>query len=365
MIAPRVALSMLTLVQGGMGGSETYARELIAQLTDTERVDAFALVPPAATGFSGAMPERVVSRLNGGASTLNRISTLASASLRGRAIRRLMADADVVHYPFTVAVPAPTKSRGFVQTLFDVQHLDLPELFSAAELSFRRRYYEGAARRAAAVITISEFARERILHHLSIEPSRVHVAPLGVNAEDFEPFAGQRRPFVLYPARGWAHKNHTRLVQAMELVRAEHPEFTLVLTGGALDTLGELPDWVDRRGLVSVQELRDLYRSAAVMAFPSLYEGFGLPPLEAMASGCPVAAADSGSLPEVVGDAAQMFDARDVGSIAEGILAAIDHGSDLYETGLAQARRFTWRRCADVHLDVYEQVALANRRDHG
>lgn len=348
---------MLTLVRGGMGGSETYARELIAQLAESERVSAYSLVPDAAAGFSGDLPERVVPSLNGGASTLNRIATLAAATLRGRSIRAQMADADVVHYPFTVAVPAPPKSAGFVQTLFDVQHLDLPELFSRTELAFRRRYYEGVAERADAVITISEFAREQILHHLSIAPERVHVAPLGVNAGDFEPWSGERKPFVLYPARGWAHKNHARLIEAMAIVRQSHPDFTLVLTGGALDGLGELPEWVDRKGLVSLEELRSLYRSASVMAFPSLYEGFGLPPLEAMASGCPVAAADSGSLPEVCGDAAVLFDARDVESIAAGILAAIDHGADFYDAGLAQARSFTWQRCADVHLDVYEAAA--------
>lgn len=357
MSEPRVALSMLTLVRGGMGGSETYARELIAQLANSDRVSAFTLVPDAAAGFSGALPERVVPGLNGGGSTLSRITTLAGATARARSIRTLMADADVVHYPFTVAVPAPPKGAGFVQTLFDVQHLDLPELFSRAELAFRRRYYEGVADRADAVITISEFAREQILHHLSIAPERVHVAPLGVNADDFEPWAGERKPFVLYPARGWAHKNHARLIEAMALVRQQHPDFTLVLTGGALDGLGELPEWVDRKGLVSLEELRSLYRSAAVMAFPSLYEGFGLPPLEAMASGCPVAAADSGSLPEVCGDAAVLFDARDVESIAAGILTAIDHGADFFDAGLAQARSFTWQRCADVHLDVYEQTA--------
>lgn len=360
MSQPRVALSMLTLVRGGMGGSETYARELISQLGRSERVSAFSLVPQAAAGFSDAVPERVIRGLHGGASTLGRISTLAGATLRSAAIRRQFADADVVHYPFTVAVPAPPKGAGFVQTLFDVQHLDLPELFSGVELAFRRRYYEGVAERADAVITISEFAREQIVHHLSIDPQRVVVAPLGVNAGDFEPWAGERQPFVLYPARGWPHKNHARLIEAMGIVRETFPEFTLVLTGGALDGLGELPEWVDRRGLVSLEQLRGLYRSAAVTAFPSLYEGFGLPPLEAMASGCPVAAADSGSLPEVCGDAAVLFDARSVDSIAAGIMEAIAHGSEKYEAGLAQAASFTWERCADVHLDVYERTAAAH-----
>lgn len=354
---PRVALSMLTLVRGGMGGSETYARELTAQLAGSDRVDAVAYVPEAAAGFSGALPERVVPGLDGRGSTLQRISTLASASLKAGNIRSMWADHNVVHYPFTVAVPSPPKGVPLVQTLFDVQHLDLPELFTRVELAFRSRYYEGVAKRADLVITISEFAREQIVSHLGIDPDRVVVAPLGVDASQYVPFKGERKPFVLYPARGWAHKNHTRLVAAMELVRQRHPELTLVLTGGALDQLGELPSWVDRRGLVSLDELHELYRSASLVAFPSLYEGFGLPPLEAMASGCPVAAADSGSLPEVVGDAAVLFDARDVESIASGILTALERGGDFYEAGLAQAASFTWERCAEVHIEAYERAA--------
>lgn len=357
MSKPRVALSMLTLVRGGMGGSETYARELIAQLAATDRIDAFTLVAPPAAGFSAPLEERVVAGLNGGPTSLNRVATLASASLKSGSIKKLMTDANVVHYPFTVAVPPPPKGAGFVQTLFDVQHLDLPELFTAAELAFRRRYYEGVADRADAVITISEFAREQIVHHLSIAPERIHVAPLGVNADDFEPYRGDRERFVLYPARGWPHKNHARLIEAMALVREQHPDLTLVLTGGNLDGLGALPEWVDRKGLVSLDELRALYRSAAVMVFPSLYEGFGLPPLEAMASGCPVAAADSGSLPEVVGDAAVLFDAKNVESIADGIGRALGLGYANYDLGIAQAKSFTWQRCADVHFDVYEASA--------
>jgi glycosyltransferase involved in cell wall biosynthesis len=143
----------------------------------------------------------------------------------------------------------------------------------------------------------------------------------------------------------------------MRLVRAERPELRLVLTGGGLDSLGELPDWVEVRGLVSGDELRELYRSAAVLAFPSLYEGFGLPPLEAMASGCPVAATDAGSVPEVCGDAAVLFDAEDPSAIASGILDALRRADELTRRGLEQVRAFTWERCRDVHLDVYRSVA--------
>ena len=198
-----------------------------------------------------------------------------------------------------------------VVSLLDVQHLDLPGLFSRAERTYRRRFYDAAARRADVVITISEFTKSRIVETLGIEPSRIIVAPLGVDAAEFEPNLGPRENLLLYPARGWPHKNHATLFEAFSLLRAEDPTLRLVLTGGGLDGSGAVPAGVDVRGLVGRDELRELYRTAAALVFPSLYEGFGLPPLEAMASGCPVAASRAGSLPEICGDAAVLFDAHD------------------------------------------------------
>lgn len=348
---------MLTLVPGGMGGSETYARELTRQLATAEGVRATAYIPAGAAGFSQGIDERIVARVRGGGSTVERLRAVASATLFARGIRREMAGARVVHFPFTVPVPRPARGQAFVQTLLDVQHLDLPQLFSRPELAYRRRFYEGAARRADAVITISEFAKQRMVDLLGLAPEKIHVAHLAVDPAEFVSNPGPRDNFVLYPARGWPHKNHARLIEAMTAVRARIPDMRLVLTGGSLDGLGTLPDWVDRKGLVSYDELKSLYRSAAVLAFPSLYEGFGLPPLEAMASGCPVAASNAGSIPEVCGDAAVLFDALNVESIASGILAAIDRRVELTSTGAFQVQNFTWERCRDVHLAVYRSVA--------
>lgn len=347
---------MLTLVPGGMGGSETYARELTRQLATVGDVSATAWVPSTAAGFSAGIPERVISRVRGGPTTIDRLRAVATATAFGAGIRRELSDARVVHFPFTVAVPRPMKNQAFVQTLLDVQHLDLPHLFSRGELAYRRHFYEGAARRADAVITISEFAKSRMIELLGLDAAKIHVAHLAVDIDQFTPHLGPRQNFVLYPARGWQHKNHARLIEAMRLVRAVRPDIRLVLTGGALDQLGDLPDWVDRRGLVSGDELKELYRSAAVLAFPSLYEGFGLPPLEAMASGCPVAASAAGSIPEVCGDAAVLFDATDPDAIASGILDALTLGPELAERGLTHVRNFTWEQCRDVHVDVYRSV---------
>ena len=140
---------------------------------------------------------------------------------------------------------------------------------------------------------------------------RVHVAHLGVDTEQFVPRRGEREDFVLYPARGWPHKNHARLLEAMELVRREAPGLRLVLTGGGLDGLGALPPWVENRGLVSRRSSSTSTSAPRAWPSPAATRGSGCRPLEAMASGCPVAAADAGSLPEVCGDAAAMFDPDD------------------------------------------------------
>ncbi|KQQ95836.1 hypothetical protein ASF62_04980 [Leifsonia sp. Leaf325] len=353
----RVALSMMTLVPGGMGGSETYARALTRQLATTSVVEATAYVPEAASGFGGALPERVVGSLPSGSSTTERLRTVASVTRRAPELRRLMSDADVVHYPFTVPAPKPARRQASVQSLLDVQHLELPQLFSRAELLYRRVSYEGFARKADAVVTISHFAKKRMVELLGLDADRIHVAHLGVDTARFTPNVGERENFVLYPARGWAHKNHARLVEAMKIARTTNPTLRLVLTGGGLDTLGELPDWVDRRGLVSEEELTTLLRTAGVLAFPSLYEGFGLPPLEAMASGCPVAASNAGSIPEVVGDAAVLFDPLSPESIADGILRALSDAPRLSVAGVAHAATFTWESCLEAHLVAYAAAA--------
>ncbi len=355
---PRVAVSMLTLVPGGMGGSETYARELTRELGSSARVRATAHVSGVGAGFAADLPERVAEGVTGGPGTTERVRTLVQARWHRRRLLRTMEPVDVVHYPFTAPVPWPRRGTPFVQSLLDVQHLDLPHLFSRPERLYRRRYYDHAARRADGVVTISEFAKQSIVDRLGIDPALITVAHLGVDATAFVPNVGRRGRFLFYPARGWAHKNHARLVEAVRLLRQDEPDLRLVLTGGGLDALGPLPDWVDVRGLVPLAELHELYRTAACLVFPSLYEGFGLPPLEAMASGCPVAASSAGSLPEICGDAAALFDPTDPEAIAAGVGRALE-SPELQHRGLERVARFTWTSCATAHEDAYLAAARA------
>ena len=353
-----VGLPLLTLVPGISGGSETYARELCRALARVGEHEYEALVPTLAPDAGGGLPSVVAAGYPASTSAPGRLRAMGGARLLPGALRRQLERADVVHYPLTV--PVPPAGKPTVLSLLDVQHLDLPELFPRGERLFRRLAYDRAARGAGSVVVISEWVKDRVVARLGLDPERVHAVHLGVDHEHFSPDAGvAREPFLLYPARPWPHKNHARLYDAFARVRAERPELRLVLTGVG-HAPASLPEGVETRGGVSTDELVSLYRRASALVFPSLYEGFGLPPVEAMACGCPVAASDAGSLPEVVGDAAVIFDPREPASIAAGISETLDRGDELRGRGLARAAGFTWDATARAHDRVYEAAFSAS-----
>lgn len=352
-----VTLSMLTLAPGNHGGGEVYAKELCARLPLLESAQAEVLLPRGARGWNGGLAERVL-RVQARSGTVPRLLSMLGVWFAGRSVRRTIGEAAVVHYPLTIPLPGAGARRSVV-TLADMQHRDLPALFSPAERLFRRFAYDRAAQRADAVVTVSEFTKERIHHHLGVPLDRIHVAYLGVDAERFSPNFGAREPFIYYPARAWAHKNHARLFEALRLLRERRPELRLVLTGGDTAKLHPLPEGVDVLGHVTEARLAELYRTASAVVFPSLYEGFGLPVLEAMASGCPVAASDRASLPEICGDAAELFDPTDPVSIAEGVERAIRRSEELAARGVSRASSFSWDACVAAHLPAYRGHAAA------
>lgn len=349
----RVVMPALTFVPGAMGGSETYARALVASLDQRDDVDLTVIVSRAGAGALGARSEHVVRAVRGGPSTLSRLATMARGARGDRQTRELLEHADVVHYPFTVPAPLPPSGIPWVVTLHDVQHRDLKSMFSTAERAYRRIAYDASSRRATRVITVSEFCRERIHARLGLPTNRIDVAHLGVDLDKFSFQDGPREQFVFYPATAWPHKNHERLIAAMELARRERPDLRLVLTGGLRDRLEPLPEWAEHRGYVTDAELVTLYRSGGCLAFPSLYEGFGLPVLEAMASGCPVAPSSSGSLPELCGHTSATFDPYDVPAAARAIAHALQCTSAQQMAARNAATRFTWTICAERHVRIF------------
>jgi glycosyltransferase involved in cell wall biosynthesis len=347
----KVGISLLTLVPGISGGSETYARELVRALGRVGEHDYRAYVPTIADDVEG-LPTELVREYRASRSTPGRIAAMATTAAFGRRIRRRLDEVDVVHFPLTVMIPRV--SGPAATSVLDVQHEVLPEFFSRAELAYRRAAYGWSVRRSRLVITISRHAAGTIVERLGVPEERVRPIHLGIDHAVFHPAEGETRgEFLLYPAREWPHKNHDRLFTALAELRRGHPQLELLLTGYD----GPVPEGARSLGRVSRDELVQLYRTAAALVFPSLYEGFGQPPLEAMACGCPVACSNAASLPEVVGDAARLFDPRSVEEIVTAVEDVLASPEGWRERGLARAAAFTWEATARAHDAVYAELA--------
>jgi glycosyltransferase involved in cell wall biosynthesis len=376
-----VGYALLTLFPGRVGGSETYVRGLLGAFADghgPERVTVLANrhVLPAYRDFGRGPVDihRVRSYRPGDRDATRSLAMMAAALAPGRVWRDVPAGLDLLHYPVTIPIPQPRAPH--VVTVHDLQHHDLPEFFGAVERRYRALAYDRSARRARAVVTPSEASRERLVA-IGVPAERIEVIPYGVDHSRFQPEPRTEEDvlldelalperFLFYPANLWPHKNHGRLIEA--LARIDDPAAQLVLSGqtyGKLETLMELTaelgvgERVHHIGHVPPAAMAALYRRADGLVFPSLYEGFGSPPLEAMASGCPVAASRSGSLGEVCGDAALSLDPLDVSDIAAAISELLtDRGRRevLRTAGLERAAGFSWQRTAERHVALYERV---------
>ncbi len=244
-----------------------------------------------------------------------------------------------------------------VITLYDVVQLARPNFFPKHRI-YHRRVVPRIARRAAAVITISEFSKGEIAHYCDVPPERIHVAPCAVDLDRFRPRPpGTPRArygrFVLMVGAQHPHKNVARGLRAFD--RLSDDDLKLVLIGahdgmGMEESIDGLrhPERIVAAGRVSTDELVQYYADAAAFLFPSLYEGFGLPPLEAMACGTPVAAARATALPGTCGDAARLFDPGSEEDMAEALREVIAHPQPYRERGLARAAAFSWDRTAQT-----------------
>jgi glycosyltransferase involved in cell wall biosynthesis len=286
---------------------------------------------------------------------------------------------DLYHAPHYV-LPAAVSCSSVV-TIHDCIHLMFPQyLPSRAAYAYARAQMWTAAHRSDCILTVSDASKRDILHLFNIPPEKIVVIYNAIDAHfSVTPPAdavGRVREryqlnhrFVLYVGNIKPHKNLVRLIEAFnELRTGELEDLKLLIIGDEISKLPALRRAVHRHklhkhvrflGYVPDDQLAVLYRLAAVFAFPSLYEGFGLPPLEAMASGTPVVVSNVSSLPEVVGDAAVLVDPHDVSSIVDGLRLVLTdpaRAEEMRRKGLERAREFSWERSVARTLEVYRRV---------
>lgn len=411
-----IAVDLTPILPGGEnGGAKIFTLDLIRRLADIDPATQFILLTQSAShdelaSMDGINVRRLMvlgpveeSAVRSSCKRLaSRVLPHVPARLRGfiarlgnklltltkrHGHRSLLVDlgVELLFCPFT----APTfLEQGIptVSTIYDLQYKTYPEFFSAGDVAHREQVFLDACRKATALAAISDYSRDSAIEHGNLDPDRIRTIHLRmahrtVTEQDSNDAVLQRlgltpKRFLVYPANFWRHKNHEMLLTAFGLAchKGLPSDIKLVCTGSP----GPRHDWLKRAakimnladrvlfpGYLPSGELATLMTQCSGVIFPSLYEGFGLPVIEAMAAGVPVACSNTTSLPEVAADAAILFDPRVPTQIAQSITALIDNEplrERLIEAGRQRAEEFEdTTRMAREYWDLF-LYALANQR---
>lgn len=297
----------------------------------------------------------------------------------------------LLHYPSTVIYPLAVQTPCML-TFFDLQHEYYPQFFTAEELGARAQTFRPSVEKAVHLSVPSEYTRWTLQEKYGVVSSKISVVPVGL-PPSFSPKeslevervrAKYHLPdsFIFYPANPWQHKNHARLMAALRIYRARYGDCPwLVLTGRlrgerrdamSLAIAAGVEDRVLDLSFVESDDLPGLYSAAQVMVFPSLFEGFGIPLIEAMACGCPIVAANATAIPEITNGAALLFDPFDSDEIAQVVYRVLHNTclrKDLIARGVAQRSRFSWQavvsKLAEVYTQVVRELGVHNRLETG
>ncbi|MEA2426369.1 MAG: hypothetical protein QOH13_2779 [Thermoleophilaceae bacterium] len=372
----RLGVNLLYLVPGEVGGSETAARESLAALRRVAPgLDAVLYVGREARESIEAEPWAAGWRVVESPAPSRSKPLRLAAELTWLPMRVRRDGIDLLHSMGTTTPPlCPVPS---VVSVLDLIYHHYPETFPRAARLGLELLVPLGARRADRVIAISEAGKRDLVKTLGLPAAKVDAVLLGFGLPELaEPAPedalrarfGLRGRVVLTVSPALRHKNLGRLIDAFVQVAAREPDLTLVVVGHpglerealerAADGLG-LAGRVVFTGWVSDAELEGLYGLASVFAYPSLMEGFGIPVLEAMRRGLPVASSNATSLPEVAGDAAELFDPLDTAAMAGAIARLLDDDAlraELIERGRRRAGGFTWEKSARGLLAVYERA---------
>ena len=371
MSAVRVAIDARKLHDFGIG---TYVRNLLHHLARLDRDTDYVLLcrrGDDAETVSLGDNFRVVTERSPNYSVREQLAVPLALGRAG---------ANLFHAPHYV-LPPLTPCRSIV-TIHDCIHLRFPQyLPSRLAHAYARAQIWTAIRRASRILTVSQASKEDILSFFDVPEDRIAVIPNAIDERFRVPPPEEEMVrvreryqlpprFIMYAGNVKPHKNLDRLIDAFMLIRRRgHDDLGLLVTGSEVSKYAALRRAVHRYhlhrhvrflGFQPMTTLAALYRLADVFVFPSLYEGFGLSPLEALACGTPVVSSNVSSLPEVLGDAAILTDPYEAESIAEGIARALDDAAlraELRRKGLARAEAFSWEHSVSEVRRIYGEVA--------
>jgi glycosyltransferase involved in cell wall biosynthesis len=366
----RIGVNALYLIPGGVGGTEIYLRNLLDALASIDRRNTYFLftnreteagLKPAAANFVH-VPQWV--------SASNRPARLLwEQTMLPLTCRRLRLDC--VFNPGFTAPALPGCPN--VTVFHDLQHKRHPEYFRKVDLPAWNFFLWLSVKRTARFLADSEPTRADLVRFYNVAAEKVDVALLGVEHEFFSLAAmrGPVEPYLLCVSTLHPHKNIERLVRVFARLRELRPEYRLVLAGMRGFHTRAVEDLVARLGLeraveitgwIPRGELYALYRRAAAFVYPSTFEGFGLPVVEAMAAGVPLACSNIEPLRSIVADGAVLFDPYDEDDMLRAIATVLD-GKGRVEAGLRRAQAFTWKLCAERTLrTIQAAVSEANPR---
>jgi alpha-1,3-rhamnosyl/mannosyltransferase len=367
-----IGVNLLWLVPGVVGGSEEYTTRLLAARLEAPPDDTdltlFVLRPfvEAYPALVAAYPT-VVCPISGGSKTIRILAEATWLAVQARRHR-----VDLMHHAGGT-IPLLRASPSLL-TIHDLQPLLLPDNFSRAKQAYLRWRLPPSAQKSRLVVTLTEYTLDTIVTRLKVPADRVALVSPGYTSALAEQPDGDPRqkyditgPFFLYPAITYPHKNHEVLLKALATVLEQHPDTLLVLTHRPAQMERHLEELaadlgiergIRRLGHIDRGDLNWLYKYAVALTFPSRFEGFGLPVLEAMGHGCPVIAAAATALPEVVGASGVLVDPDDPDAWAAAMIELLTNEERrgwLAEAAIARTAEFRWSSSA-------EQLERAYRR---
>jgi glycosyltransferase involved in cell wall biosynthesis len=351
------------------GGVSRYICEIASRVSKVPSMEVKIAAPMHVNAYLECVPKGILSGFKSPFPfDFLRLYQRATGMLLGDLMLRCL-NPDIVHETYYFKYPLGPKRATRVLTIYDMIHEKFESQFQYGDKTAKHK--AAAAARADHVICISESTKRDVIEILGINPKKISVIHLGFDLmasnQDSQPTNHLDKPYLLYVGTRGGYKNFNSLLNAYASSQLLKSEFKIICFGGGKFIEEELT-LIKNLGLNANQIIQlagndellaTFYKGASAFVFPSLYEGFGIPPLEAMSYSCPVICSNTSSIPEVVGDAGQYFDPSDIESMQKSIELVVESAeltASLVSKGRDQLNKFSWDKCANETLDIYKSL---------